>query len=232
VRLDDRDVVRKEYADETRLVQRRLDYWGIFEGSDPQEVELVLLAAHSPQRALDAGCGTGEFAERVSRKLTIDVVGVDQSEKLVELARARGLDARVGDLLDLDFDDGEFDAVIANWVLYHLPDLAAGLRELARVLRSGGRLFAITNSERHLEEIWDTGSKSVFNSENGSALLGEAFVRVERHDVVGSVLFAGQDAFESYLEAFSELGTPTVRQRLTFPLRATCRNSIFVAEKA
>jgi SAM-dependent methyltransferase len=231
--LDDPAVVRAEYSTERRLLQRRLDFWGIFEGSDPQELELAALVELHPRRVLDAGCGPGEFSERIVRKLGVDLVGIDQSERFVEVARARGVDARVGDLLKLPFEDGEFDAVVANWVLYHLPDLGGGIVELARVLRPGGRLAAITNGERHLEEIWGPDYELAFRSENGAALLAGAFARVKRLDVEGSVVFATLEALQGYVEAFSVLGTrPLPLADRSFPLRATCRNSIFIADKA
>ena len=62
---------------------------------------------------------------------------VDVSPRMVELARARGVDARVGDVQELPFDDGSFDCAVAAWMLFHVPDLDRGLAELARVLRPG-----------------------------------------------------------------------------------------------
>ena len=47
---------------------------------------------------------------------------------MVELARARGVDARVGDVQELPFADGAFDCVVAAWMLYHVPDLDRGAR--------------------------------------------------------------------------------------------------------
>ena len=63
-------------------------------------------------------------------------------------ARA-GVDARVGDVQDLPFEDGEFDCAVAAWMLYHVPDVERALAELARVLRpadglSQSRTAAIT----------------------------------------------------------------------------------------
>ena len=73
---------------------------------------------------------------------------------MVELTRARGVHAVVGDAQALPFSDAQFDAVLAASMLYHLPDLDAGLAELRRVLRPGGRLVAVTNAPDHLAEIW------------------------------------------------------------------------------
>ena len=54
----------------------------------------------------------------------------------------------------LSFEDDAFDCVVANWMLYHAPDIDLALSELARVLSRRGRLVAATNSTRHLEELW------------------------------------------------------------------------------
>ena len=86
----------------------------------------------APQSVLEVGCGEGELAERVQRELGAEVVALDQSERMVELTRRRGVDARVGDVQDLPFPDECFDVAVAAWMLYHVPDLDRGLGELAR----------------------------------------------------------------------------------------------------
>src|SRR5207302_1229526 len=106
-----------------------------------------------------------------------ELVALDQSERMVELSRARGVDARVGDVQALPFPDGTFDCAVAAWMLYHVPDLDRGLAELARVLRPGGRLVAVTNSDRSLPELWGPfGERAVrihgFAAEDGEELLG------------------------------------------------------------
>jgi SAM-dependent methyltransferase len=234
-RLDDPDVLRREYETEHRLVRRSLYDAAIYEGLDPREHALLALFEARPRRVLDAGCGTGEFAERVARVLGVDVVGVDQSERMVELTRARGLEAHVADVRQLPFEDGELDAVSANWMLYHVADLDRALGEAARVLRPGGRLVAITNSMRHLEEIWGVDEAFGFSAENGARALERHFARVERRDVGGGATFVTRENLRGYLAAFERLHGRDETERLAaldVPLRATCRNAVFVADKA
>src|SRR5205823_13608729 len=88
-------------------------------------------------------------------ELGVELVGIDQSQAMVEIQRAQGIEARVGDVQALPFADGEFDLVVAAWMLYHVPDLDRGLAEIARVLRPGGVLVAATNSLQHMQELWD-----------------------------------------------------------------------------
>ena len=92
-------------------------------------------------RVLDACCGTGDLAIGARRR-GCDVVGLDFSPAMLE--RARRKDARVewvqGDALALPFDDGSFDAATVGFGVRNVDDLEAGLRELRRVLRPGGRV--------------------------------------------------------------------------------------------
>jgi demethylmenaquinone methyltransferase / 2-methoxy-6-polyprenyl-1,4-benzoquinol methylase len=92
-------------------------------------------------RVLDACCGTGDLA-LADRDLGAHVVGVDFSERMLERAgrKAPDLEWRHADAMSLPFADAEFDAVTVAFGVRNLPDLEAGLRELARVTRSGGRL--------------------------------------------------------------------------------------------
>lgn len=160
-RLDDPAVVQAEYQSEARLVRRRLDYWASFEGENPEDVVVQAAREVKPQRVLEVGCGTGAFAARLASDLQADVVALDSSPRLVELTRARGIETREGDVQRLPFDDDEFDCVVANWMLYHVPDLDRGLREIARVLSPRGRLVATTNSQEHLREVWELVGREI-----------------------------------------------------------------------
>jgi SAM-dependent methyltransferase len=101
-----------------------------------------LLEPIRPGRALDAACGTGRHAARLAA-LGHSVVGVDLTPEMLERAQANVPTATFlrGDLLALPSGDREFDVVVCGLALAHLPDLAAAVRELARVLRSGGVLL-------------------------------------------------------------------------------------------
>jgi demethylmenaquinone methyltransferase / 2-methoxy-6-polyprenyl-1,4-benzoquinol methylase len=92
-------------------------------------------------RVLDACCGTGDLA-LAARARGADVVGLDFSEPMLERARAksRRVEWVQGDVLALPFDDASFDAVTVGFGVRNVDDLDAGLRELRRVLRSGGRV--------------------------------------------------------------------------------------------
>ena len=91
-------------------------------------------------RILDVGCGTGANLVMLSR--FGDAEGVDISHDALAFCRERGLEnVRHGAAEELPYEDGTFDLVTALDVVEHLDDDLAGLRELRRVLRPGGRVL-------------------------------------------------------------------------------------------
>ena len=92
-------------------------------------------------RVLDACCGTGDLAI-AARARGADVVGLDFSDRMLERARRKepAIEWVLGDVLALPFEDASFDAVTVGFGVRNVEDLEAGLRELRRVLRPGGRL--------------------------------------------------------------------------------------------
>ena len=91
-------------------------------------------------RILDVGCGTGANLLMLSNYG--DAEGVDVSEDALAFCRERGLDkVRLGAAEELPYEDGAFDLVTAFDVVEHIDDDLAGLREMRRVLRPGGRVL-------------------------------------------------------------------------------------------
>jgi len=90
---------------------------------------------------LDACCGTGDLAIAAARAGG-RVTGLDFSERMLERARRKApeLEWVSGDLLSLPFGDGSFDAATVGFGVRNVDDLEGALRELRRVLGSGGRL--------------------------------------------------------------------------------------------
>jgi demethylmenaquinone methyltransferase/2-methoxy-6-polyprenyl-1,4-benzoquinol methylase len=98
-------------------------------------------------RALDVACGTGALTRELARRTTPGgrVVGLDFSPGMLEEARRRApaMTWMEGDALDLPFGEAEFDAATIAFGLRNLADPALGLREMARVVRPGGRLVVL-----------------------------------------------------------------------------------------
>ena len=234
--LNDPEVVRRDYASESRLLDRRSIY-ETSEGPSTLDVLWDRIAEAAPERVLEVGPGPGELSERMATELGAEVLAIDVSERMVELCRARGVDARLGDVQALAFEDASFDLVVAAWVLFHPEDLDRALSEIARVLRPSGRLIAATNSELHLIELWELlGIERIrysFGAENGERSLREHFASVTTHVVEGAVSFADTAVARNYVASSILYGHLADRvPEVTEPLRARRMNAVFVARKA
>lgn len=92
------------------------------------------------ERILDLGCGDGVLTNRIAAA-GATIVGVDSSPDMVAAARARGVDARIGDATALEFDR-EFDAVFSNAALHWTPRAEDVVSGVAKALKDGGRFVA------------------------------------------------------------------------------------------
>jgi len=109
------------------------------------------LALQPGEAVLDLGCGTGDHTREVAARVAPDggVVGVDFSTNMVAEATRRQASSTVpatfeqGDAQKLRFSTGTFDACRTERMLCHVPDCDAALREMVRVVRSGGRIGVI-----------------------------------------------------------------------------------------
>ena len=145
---------------------------------------------------LELGCGTGEMwigkedmIHRCSR-----LVLSDFSEGMLEKAKTTlrgfdGIEYRMIDIQDIPFGDQEFDVVIANMMLYHVPDLSKGLGEVRRVLKEDGTFYCATYSENGMMEyiyslFRDYGVQNQVNRnftlQNGEEKLKPFFPEVQR----------------------------------------------------
>lgn len=234
-RIDDPQLVREQYANEKNLYAR-MALWREIEGPDTKQMLVDAIARCSPARVLEVGGGDGWLSARMSDELGCEVTLVDQSERMVELATARGLDARVGDVQALPFPDGSFDTVVAAWMLYHVKDIERGLSELARVLQPGGHLVANTNSSRHCEEVFDlikypeSARRWTFRAENGEEMLRRHFTEVEREDVVAVATVRDHETLVNYQRSMIT-DTQPVPEVVELPMRVHSRGVIFVATK-
>ena len=239
MRLDNPTLVRWEYASEERFAKRNELFRQLVEGDSPEEIAFAAVAEKRPTRVLDVGCGPGDLTERFVKEAGADVKAIDTSPRMVELARARGIDARVGDIEQIPFADAEFDCVFAGWVLYHVPNLERAIAECARVLEPGGRLVASTYFEDNMCELWELiegvapRDPLSFNHANGAELLRKHFRKVEQRDVTATLTFPNAEVMRTFVAATIDRAhlAPMVPE-IEGPFRATTRHVVFVAERS
>jgi SAM-dependent methyltransferase len=143
-KLRDRGVLAERVSTVTAYEQQSASYdaeagGGLFAADEPVVAEY--LGGREPGVALDAACGTGRFAEFLSRR-GHRVIGVDSSPDMLARARRRVPDGEfhVGELDRLPLPDDSADVVVCALALVHVPRLQPVLAEFARVLRPGGDL--------------------------------------------------------------------------------------------
>lgn len=208
---------------------------------------------------LELGCGPGylwrDNTERIPDGWTITLS--DLSSGMVADARAtlrdvpHDFDFQTLDAQELPFEAGSFDAVIANHMLYHVPDREQAYAEIRRILAPGGHLYATTNGRDHMRELFELVDEfepgaavrpdhvNDFRLESGGDELREHFEHVElrRYDsglripeVEPLVAYVGSGltAEEIDIDEFREF----VRDRLEDgPLDVTKDTGMFVARK-
>jgi SAM-dependent methyltransferase len=238
-RLDNPMLVRWEFASEERLEKRNQIHRDLIEGVNAEEELFRAIAEVRPQRALEVGAGAGRTAARVRDELGTEVVAIDTSERMVELTRQRGIEARIADVTQLPFGDAEFDCVFAGWVLYHVLDRDRAIAECERVLRPGGRFVTATLADENMADLWNfLGSPRErtlsFSSTNGAEQLERHFARVEAREAEGAVVFRTAEDMRQFVAVNMTRAhlAATVPSELAEPLKVRTHHTIFVADKA
>jgi ubiquinone/menaquinone biosynthesis C-methylase UbiE len=178
-------------------------------------------------RVLELGCGTGGFWRQ-----NLDRVPNSWQILLSDFSAGMLADARqnletslpnarfeVIDAQSIPYDDHCFDCVLANHMLYHIPDRTKALGEIMRVLASGGCLIATTIGENHLAELplllekFDPGLAGkqmqweiTFSLENGAAELHKFFRQVELRRYEDGLRVTKPEPLVDYLLSSSRIG--------------------------
>src|SRR5438093_11429950 len=162
--LESREPHRRSFKEYKSFIRKHYDGFagaltavtGVLTGHEALAGRLIRPGAFDVRgckRILDAGCGNGRYSRFLLRHADADAVltGFDLSPRMLDRARRRlGSDRvhhAVADLTRLPFNDARFDGIVCGWVLEHLPDPRPGLRELARVLRPGGKLLLLSTED-------------------------------------------------------------------------------------
>lgn len=182
---------------------------------------------------LECGCGSGLFWHNDELPRTMALTLTDLSAGMVDagtaVATAKGFERVTGQVCDvqqLPFLDESFDVVVANHMLYHVPDPDRAVAELARVLRPDGVLLAGTNGYGHMREIneliaevfEDHGEAlyEVFGIDTGEARLRDAFGSISWHAFANDLVVDDPARVVDYGLSFPPGEDATDDQRLEF----------------
>ena len=130
-------------------------------GKDLAEGLIEFAGVRAEHRVLDVGCGTGQLTAKLADLVGVDqVAAIDPGRPVVEVCRKRvpGADVRVGSAEALPFDDGAFDASLAQLVINLADDPPRSVREMARVTAPGGIVAACFWDDQEmplLRSFWD-----------------------------------------------------------------------------
>ncbi len=172
---------------------------------------------------LELGCGTGSMWKgredliRRSGKIVLS----DFSEGMVEQSKNTigeydNVEYMLIDIQDIPFEDNSFDIVIANMMLYHVPDIDKGLIEVKRVLKDGGDFYTATYGEHGIMEylaellgrygVTDKASRA-FTLQNGQKILEPYFDNVKMLRYEDSLAVTNVDDLVDYVCSLSNMST-------------------------
>ena len=207
---------------------------------------------------LELGCGTGDMwkGKRDLAAICGRLILSDFSAGMLDQAKETlkdmsGIEYRVVDIQAIPYPDQSFDAVIANMMLYHVPDLGKGLSEVRRVLKDGGVFYCATYGENGMMEYignlfsgYDvrTAANANFTLQNGKEKLSPFFPEVDRDLYEDALLVTDVEDLVDYIFSLSgmtdlrKLPRETVREVLSRHmadgvLRVPKEYGMFIARK-
>jgi len=190
--IADRKVVESQYSTSKKL-ETRISIHDKYSRNKQPFGEWIVSHYHlrSGESVLEIGCGTGSMWQGVTLPEGCHVTLTDLSAGMLETTRRNTphlhADYVVCDAMDLPWADESFDVVIANMMLYHVPDIDRALAEVRRVLKPGGRFYAATFGEHGaVERVLEMLEMSCsvnhrFTLQNGAQQLEKHFSCIEMH---------------------------------------------------
>ncbi|MFT5195143.1 MAG: ubiquinone/menaquinone biosynthesis C-methylase UbiE [Cellvibrionaceae bacterium] len=165
----------------------------------------------------DIGCGSGKYAEKVSN-LAGRYVACDLSHGMLKDGAGASHDCLNLNAMTIPLQDNSVDVILANHMIYHLPDQVQGVAEFRRVLKPGGKLIAATNSSQTMLEMRDlritavksmgldpttefAGFSAPFDIESGADVLRTGFDTVESRILQNWLIFPEAQPVIDYIES-------------------------------
>jgi SAM-dependent methyltransferase len=204
--INDPNAVRRQYAtdERVRIRQEIHEKYSIPKVDFPAWV-LSNFNWRGDERVLDVGSGAGLYYPLLKRQWSqLEYHGIDISNGMLKKhpANQKGKDGIVvGDAQSIPYADDSFDLIMANHMLYHVPDVDSALEEFRRVLKPEGVIMVATNSQQSMPELQvlmrraiilltrsnasqvqpPLPSSDLFALENGSRRLARHFYAVVRY---------------------------------------------------
>lgn len=172
-------------------------------------------------KILELGCGTGDIwknRETLISKCSTLILS-DFSEGMITAAKENvgnydNIEYKVLDIQEIPYEDETFDAVIANMMLYHVPDIYTGLAEVRRVLKRDGSFYCATYGEHgiieYLSEILapygveDNLNKN-FTLQNEAGILSKSFSKIKKLEYIDSLAVSNVDDMVDYIYSLSSM---------------------------
>ena len=167
---------------------------------------------------LELGCGTGITWQEHTKLLQDckEIYVTDLFEVMIEKARANigehsNIHYEVVNAEDLIYEDERFDIVIANMMLYHIPNLDKALSEIRRVLKKNGIFYSATYGENGVESFINqmlniqTERQHTFTLQNGKGILENWFSDVEKLEYDDKLLISNYSDLVEYIQSFKEM---------------------------
>jgi SAM-dependent methyltransferase len=225
----DPEALRRQYSSDRllRLRQETHEHYSVPRIDFPGWV-LKHLRWRGDEQVLDVGTGHGIYYERIREHLPgVRFWGLDASAGMLARHGAEG-HLLLADAQRLPFPSSAFDVVMANHMLYHVPDVERAITEFRRVLKPDGILVTATNSVQSMPEfntlfrraimllsapgnIYTQPPLPVHNAyalENGARLLARQFYAVVRYDLPQALVFDKVDPVIDYINSWRPLREP------------------------
>ena len=202
---------------------------------------------HPGQRILELGCGTGDMwrGQLDSLPQGCTLLLTDASEGMLQAAKENlgtreNVCFRQMDIQHIQAEQAAFDRVIANMMLYHVPDLTLALGEVRRVLKPDGLFCCATYGENgitaHLSRLLGrpvSRENHRFTLQNGRGLLERFFSQVERLDYPDALAVTDVEDLADYLESLSGMADWTDQDRpsVCAALRQHMQNGVLLVPK-
>lgn len=220
--MDNHDAVQVQYANSQNLDIRiafQEKYSQNKYGFGPWLMDQYEFPANA--KVLEIGCGTGgmwkdkqELIDSFSELTLTDFSPGMLKDAQKNLEHLHGVQFKRADIRELPFADGTYDFVIANMMLYHVPERDRAIAEVRRVLKPGGTFVCATYGENNIvpylkqqmEGFLPMRNQNMnFTLQNGGEQLGKHFAHVERRDYPDEFIVDDANAIVRYLTSMTNI---------------------------